>query len=110
MTTARDWKEARAKVDREGCCRVCRSTVDVQAAHVIGRRYDELVIGARGGKRMRVRAVDVVPLCPRCHGRYDRRDLDLLPYLTWEEQAAAVATSGIAGAVRRICGGDLVVA
>jgi len=108
--TTRDWKEARAKVDREGCCRVCQSTVDVQAAHVVGRRNDELIIGPRGGRRRRVAAVDVIPLCPGCHGRYDRRVLDLLPYLTWEEQAAAVAACGLAGAVRRICGGELVVA
>jgi len=108
--TSRDWKDARAKVDREGCCRVCLSTVDVQAAHVVGRRNDETVIGRRGGRRKMVRDVDVVPLCPSCHGMYDARDLDLLPYLTWEEQAAAVATCGLAGAVRRICGGELVVA
>lgn len=108
--TPRDWKEARAKVDREGCCRVCQSPVDVQAAHVIGRRNDECVVGPRGGSRRLVRAVDVVPLCPRHHDAYDRRELDLLPYLTWEEQAAAVASCGLAGAVRRICGGELVVA
>lgn len=50
-----------------------------------------------------------MPLCPAsvsdCHGRYDRHELDLLPYLTVEEQARAVLDAGgIVAAYRRVTG------
>jgi hypothetical protein len=93
-TVRRDWKAARAKVDSEGECRVCRNGLGLEAAHTIGRVHDP-----SNGK---VRPVDIVPLCGTCHRRYDGRDLDLLPYLTHEEQAAAVEHVGIVGALRRI--------
>jgi hypothetical protein len=92
----RNWKEARAKVDAEGECRVCRNGIGLEAAHVIGRVHDP----ANG----KVRPVDIVPLCPACHREYDGRRLDLLPYLTHEEQAAAVEHVGIIGALRRTGG------
>ena len=92
----RDWKAARAKVDDEGECRVCRTGIGLEAAHVIGRSYDPPT-----GK---VRPVDIVPLCGPCHRNYDARSLDLLPYLTHEEQAAAVEHVGIIGALRRTGG------
>lgn len=89
----RDWREARAKVDREAECRVCGTPYDLQAAHVIGRSHDP-----SNGK---VRPVDVVPLCGPCHQRYDSRALSLLPYLTHDEQAAAVGHVGMVSAYRR---------
>jgi hypothetical protein len=49
----------------------------------------------------------VVPLCRRCHGAYDRGDLDLLPYLepAWRAQLAhAVGHLGLIGALRRVSG------
>lgn len=92
----RNWTQARAKVDAEEVCRVCRSGVGVQAAHVVGRIYDPA-----DGK---VRPDDIVPLCPECHMKYDGRALDLLPYLTHEEQAAAVVHIGIVRALRRVSG------
>ena len=92
----RGWKLARAKVDREGKCRVCGSTRILQAAHVMGRRFDDEV---------EVNPDETVPLCIDCHARYDSaRDLDLLPYLTRSEQAAAVLLAGIESARRRITG------
>jgi hypothetical protein len=89
----RDWKAARAKVDAEGECRVCQSPHDLQAAHTVGRSHDPTT-----GK---VRPVDVVPLCGPCHRQYDARALSLLPYLTHDEQAAAVEHVGIVSAYRR---------
>lgn len=89
----RDWREARAKIEDEGTCRVCGAHYGLQAAHVIGRRYDP-----PNGK---VRPVDVVPLCEACHRAYDLHALALLPYLTHDEQAAAVEHVGIVGAYRR---------
>lgn len=84
--------EARAKVEREGACRVCGAPARAcDAAHVWNR--------SQGG-----RAFDdpdaVVPLCssfkggPGCHQRYDAHRLDLLPYLTTDEQVALVRAAG----------------
>jgi hypothetical protein len=92
----RDWKQARAKVDREMECRVCRTGDSLQAAHTIGRIHDPA-----DGK---VRARDIVPLCPSCHQLYDARRLDLLPYLNYDEQAAAVEHLGIVRAMHRLTG------
>lgn len=93
----RDWKAARGKCDDEGECRVCQR-YGVEAAHTIGRVHDP----ANG----KVRAVDIVPLCPEHHRLYDGRKFDLLPYLTYEEQAAAVEHVGIVRALRRLSGGE----
>lgn len=82
---------------------------------MIGRQYDpqlaELWAEAptdlirelldEGWQRI-VMSEDVVPLCLSCHQLYDQRRLDLLPYLTHTEQAAAVSKLGIIGAFRRI--------
>jgi hypothetical protein len=46
---------------------------------------------------------DVVPLCRTHHGLYDDRSLDLLPYLTVDEQALAVKRAkGLVNAYDRI--------
>jgi hypothetical protein len=50
--------------------------------------------------------LDIVPLCPQHHREYDARTLDLLPYLTLAEQAAAVEHVGIVRALRRLSGGE----
>ena len=92
----RTWVDARAKVDDEEFCRVCKTGGGLQAAHTIGRIHDN-----DDGK---VRPDDIVPLCPKCHMQYDAHALDLLPYLTMEEQAAAVSHVGIVGALRRLSG------
>src|SRR3954465_8616183 len=106
--TRRDWSLARQKVQDEGQCRVCRRTpgpgLRLEAAHTIGRSHDQFS-DSRG--LVVVHPDDVVPLCIRgggsgCHTRYDNRDLDLLPYLTEPEQAAAVLHVGIVSAYRRL--------
>lgn len=92
----RDWKQARAKVNSEAECRVCGTGEGLQAAHTIGRKHDP-----PSGK---VRDRDIVPLCPGCHMKYDGRQLDLLPYLTYDEQAAAAEHVGIVRAMNRLTG------
>jgi hypothetical protein len=46
----------------------------------------------------------IVPLCRPCHRLYDSHQLDLLPFLALEEQAAMVLEIGIARAMRRATG------
>lgn len=47
----------------------------------------------------------IVPLCRRCHARYDAAQLDLLPFLSPAEQAHAVLLAGgIVAALRIITG------
>ena len=93
----RDWKAARAKVEADNECRVC-GPWGVEEAHTIGRKHDP----ANG----KVRPVDVVGLCPEHHRLYDARKFNLLPYLTYEEQAAAVEHVGIVRALRRLTSGQ----
>lgn len=101
----RDWTEARAKVHAERMCRVCGLAGwegPVDAAHVVGRaKADEP--HPDGSGRLIVRAIDVVPLCRRCHREYDEHRLDLLPHLTAAEQARAVQVAGgIMAALHRL--------
>jgi hypothetical protein len=101
----RDWTMARGKVDAVGACRVCTTRRRLEAAHVAGRAHDgTLPTHLNVGAGVVVRAVDVVPLCTDCHQAYDQHKLDLLPYLTHAEQAAAVEYLGIVGAYRRLTG------
>jgi len=89
----RDWTKARAKVDSEAECRVCERGDGLQAAHVIGRKYDPPT-----GK---VDPLDIVPLCVECHMAYDAHRLDLLPYLTYPEQGQAASHVGLVRALKR---------
>lgn len=83
---------AREKVEREGGCRVCGAPADVcDAAHTWNR--------GQGGAGFDDPDA-VVPLCSRikggdgCHDDYDAHRLDLLPYLTADEQVALVRYAG----------------
>lgn len=96
----RDWTQARAKVEREGRCRYCKSREgtngELQAAHVIGREHDrppKHVLGDRPAVWL-VFEQRTVPLCPFCHDAYDAHEIDLLPVLTLEEQVQAVRDAG----------------
>lgn len=102
----RDWREALRKVNREGQCRVCKSRVNLEAAHTISRRLQDVVVeGPRGGTMLLVKADAIVPLCESCHRSYDARELDLLPYLFLPEQVYAVETAGgMASANKRLSG------
>lgn len=93
---------ARIKVDKEGKCRACPTPARYcDAAHTIDRSlsrsgFDEPDL--------------IVPLCSDikggagCHQRYDAHELDILPYLTFEEQAAMVREVGMARAWKRATG------
>lgn len=89
----RDWGAARAKVDDEGCCRVCGGTWNIEAAHIIPRSRI-----TSGGEDAR----NIVPLDRMCHVAYDEGTLDLLPHLTLDEQAYAAELVGLAEAYQRI--------
>ena len=86
---------AREKIEREGVCRVCGlgGPERLDAAHVWDRSL--------GGPQFED-ADAVVPLCSSikgagrnaCHDLYDAHRLDLLPYLTTDEQVALVRYAG----------------
>ena len=104
----RDWGSALKKVQEEACCRVCGATDYLDAAHVIGREHDAKVVGPKGGRTIFVHPDSIVPLCGAfsknfCHQSYDRRELDLLPYLNLYEQIRAVEDAGgIISALKRV--------
>jgi len=90
----RNWKKARAKVDLEGECRVCQSDYMVEAAHSSYVRFDDNVVDP----------MRIVPLCKECHMKYDAHNLDILAYLSYEEQAIVVNDLGIVRAYKRLTG------
>ena len=93
----RDWRAAEQK--RTNWCRMCAKVGRVELAHVIGRARDD-----RSGL---VNPDSVVPLCQTCHREYDAGRLDLLPFLTVDEQVQAVRDAGgLEAARRRIIGSD----
>jgi hypothetical protein len=95
---AKDWREARAKVAAEGRCRVCATREELEAAHVLGQRYD---------RDNRVAPEDIVPLCATCHrgpDGYDHHALNLLPHLRTDEVDAAIALVGWGALERRAMG------
>lgn len=96
----RRWEDARAKAEMEGC-RVrtlggCEGPTET--AHTVGRRWDrEVAPGV-----LYVDPEDVCGLCRRHHLRFDAGQLDLLPFLTLREQAAATKHIGIERARNRL--------
>lgn len=104
MKPERYWIDALEKVQREGVCRSCRSGYWLQFAHVIERKHDQRMQMDDGSWITYVDPIDGIPLCQDCHRNYDARSLDILPLLTYEEQAAAVALVGITRAVHRMTG------
>jgi hypothetical protein len=101
MTLRRDWSDARRKVDDEGRCRLCSATgVRLEAAHILGRRYDRPRVEGSTAKTLYVRPASIVPLCGStperegCHSRYDSGDVSILAVLTRAEQLQAVEDAG----------------
>jgi hypothetical protein len=93
MRRHRNWAEARSKVINAGRCRVCRTgQPPIDAAHIIPRS-----LSPNGGEH----ADAICELCRSCHSRYDRHELDLLPYLSLAEQLSAVTVAGGIEAARR---------
>jgi hypothetical protein len=85
-----------AKVHESGAgCRVC-GQFPVEAAHLVHR--------SRGAKGFNDPDL-VVGLCRGHHALLDSHRLELLPHLTYDEQAAAVKIIGIVRAVKRLAPG-----
>lgn len=98
----RDWSEARRKCDEEARCRRClRSDVALEAAHVLGRRYDRPRVEGSTTSVLFVSPDSVIPLCRTCHTAYDSKEIGILPFLTVEEQVRAVQDAGSIEAARR---------
>jgi 5-methylcytosine-specific restriction endonuclease McrA len=95
----RDWTAAREKVETEAQCRVCDiGGVQLDAAHIIPRSVSSL----EGS----MDALNIVSLCRRCHTAYDSHELDLLPYLTVDEQAHACKVARGLESARQIITGE----
>lgn len=92
------WADARAKVDREGECRLhggrqgeCDGRLE--AAHVLGRRHDETPIEGREHLWERgwyVAPERVIPLCSLHHRLFDAHQVDVLGRLHLAEELQAV--------------------
>lgn len=112
-TVKRYWADAVAKRDSEQVCRVCRRTPSgefgdrLEIAHVSGRKYDRPYVDDGvflPSDVLYVDPVDIVPLCTSDHLAFDANELDLLPFLTPDEQAAAVLNLGGAiSMLKRVC-------
>ena len=110
MSLRRDWSDARRKVDDEGKCRACGrpSAYDrtLQAAHILGRRYDRPRVEGSRSKVFYVHPDSIVPLCSTpqgdgCHQLYDAHRLSILSVLSLEEQVRAVSDAGSIESARR---------
>lgn len=101
----REWKGALAKVEAEGVCRACGwPGPALEAAHLIGRKYDVKSCGPRGAKYLYVHPDSIIPLCPACHYGFDQRRLSLLDVVTYEEYSYCSTVIGRGRARRRITG------
>ena len=107
-TIRKVWTDAHRKVEEEGKCRVCGAGEYLEPAHVIGQKCDPVLVGPKGGEYKYVHPDAIVPLCgsfseKNCHSLYDRRTLDLLPYLNSDEEERAVHDArGIISALKRV--------
>lgn len=110
----RDWSAAREKVEREGTCRWAIRQLQgfdpirpcdgpLEAAHILGREHDKKtpIKWYLEWEPYKVMPDRVVPLCRRHHRLFDSHDLDLLGYLTPEEEAQAVLDAGSLESARR---------
>lgn len=113
MTPRRDWSDARQKIEAESRCRRClRGDVKLDAAHILGRRYDRPRVDGSTSKVLYVHPDSVIPLCADrieangtpvegCHSLYDSKKIGILPFLTREEQIRAVEDAGAIEVARR---------
>ncbi len=88
--TKRDWTAARAKVEAEQYCRLCGRRTFLEAAHTIGRKYqDEKKTGPRGGVSLWVNPDSIIPLCSQCHRLQHQKKVSVLRVLDWAELSNA---------------------
>jgi hypothetical protein len=101
----RDWTDARAKVEHEHCCRICKKSEasgrPLEAAHVLGREHDQPKVSRTTGEILKELYVDpnrIIPACgpfpAGCHGDVDHRRINILQFLTLDEQIQAVKDAG----------------
>jgi hypothetical protein len=89
----RDWSDV--EIDANTPCLVCGLEGRTERAHITPRARDE-----KRGKVRYVNPLDIVPLCGpsgdshSCHHRFDAGEIDLLPYLSPEQQTRAVERMG----------------
>lgn len=86
------------KIADEGRCRSCgvpHAIHPLDAAHTIPKSL--------GGKAT---YDSVIPLCRACHDAQHRREIELLPLMTREEEMEAVRAVGLARAYRYLTGGN----
>lgn len=86
---------ARQKVEDEGRCRICGTNRGLEAAHIIARSSTKAARGYDDPD-------NIVPLCREHHQQFDLRQLDVLPVLSFEEQARAVELVGLERARKRV--------
>jgi hypothetical protein len=90
-------RAGRAKAEEQGC-RCCGSRFNVEAAHVLPR--SRISPGPAEDPR------NIIGLCGHmgcgAHRSFDEGVLDILPFLTREEQAYAVELVGLAEAYQRL--------
>lgn len=92
------------KIRREGRCRLCPEVYDLEAAHTVARKHDDVFELEDGTLAIFVDPDDVIPLCRACHAEYDARRVSILEVLSLREQAAAVAHLGVVRALHRLTG------
>ena len=88
----RDWRAAVAKKEREGCCRVCGTTRELECAHIVPR--SQVTVGGEDPR-------NIIILCAPCHRAQHAGRLELLGYLTYEEQGYVASLVGLYEAMRR---------
>jgi len=99
MGPDRIWDKAIEKCREEGSCRVCGLQANLEAAHLAPRKHDK---PRRIGTKARLVAPEnVIPLCSRDHYLFDAGRLDVLQYLTVEEQVHVVKVLGGIDMARR---------
>jgi hypothetical protein len=108
------WDEAIDKKAEEGRCRACLALpgwlmdgtlIVLECAHTVGREYDPVEVGPRGGKTRVVPREATIPLCRDCHRAYDENRLDIIPYLFKPEEDYAQSVLGLVGAYKKLSGG-----
>lgn len=81
--------------EEENSCRVC-GRMPADAAHLAPR--SRVKPGPAEDPR------NCLPLCRSCHRDFDERRLDVLPYLTPEEQSYVVLLLGLVSALELLTG------
>lgn len=88
----RNWDAAIDKCRNEGECRVCHVQRGLDCCHLAPRKHDKPK--HVGQKRLFVHPDNCIPLCAHDHYEFDAGQLDVLEYLTLDEQLHVVRVLG----------------